>query len=193
MNHAWKQVMDEEMDIHEGHGTWLLLLQDLTLLAACGYSQRSTNLMVQWTNLRHVSLPRGSLRLMKLTILRHSLMLLVSIPFVSFFSVVVNQRWHVLQLDVKNTFLYDDLRQKVYMEQPPGYVSQGKNVVWDLKKAIYGLKQSLRAYFDKFSRVINAIRFWKCYSIIIFLFILTRLAQLYWQSMFITFCSLRVI
>ena len=84
MNHAWKQVLDEEMDVHEGHETWLLLLQDLTLLAACGYPQRSTNLMVRWTNLRHVSLPRGSLWLMELTILRHSLMLLISIPFVSF-------------------------------------------------------------------------------------------------------------
>jgi len=43
-------------------------------------------------------------------------------------------------IDVKNAFLYGDLKEKVYMEQPPGYVAQRENIVCRLRKAIYGLK-----------------------------------------------------
>ena len=40
------------------------------------------------------------------------------------FSLAVNHYWSMFQLDVKNAFLYSDL-EKVYMEQPPEYVTQG--------------------------------------------------------------------
>ena len=41
------------------------------------------------------------------------------------FSIAVNLSWPLFQLDVKNTFLYEDLQEEVYMEQPPDYVAQG--------------------------------------------------------------------
>lgn len=64
------------------------------------------------------------------------------------------------QLDVKNVFLYGDLTEEVYMEQPLGFVAQGQtHLVCKLKKVIYGLKQSLRAWFDQFSQVVFAARF----------------------------------
>ena len=41
------------------------------------------------------------------------------------------------------------------MEQPPGFVAQGElGRVYCLRKSLYGLKQSPRAWFDKFSEVI---------------------------------------
>ena len=71
--------------------------------------------------------------------------------------VAVTKRWPLYQLDIKNAFLPRDLQEEVYMEQPLGYVAQGElHKVCRLKKAIYGLKQSLRAYFDKFSQVANS-------------------------------------
>jgi len=45
----------------------------------------------------------------------------------------------------KNAFLYGDLQDEVYMEQPPSYVAQGESKVCCLKKAIYELKQSPKA------------------------------------------------
>jgi len=49
-----------------------------------------------------------------------------------------------IQLDVKNVFLYEDLKEQVYMGQPLGYIAQVENTVCRLKKAIYGLKTSPR-------------------------------------------------
>ena len=68
------------------------------------------------------------------------------------FSIALDQSWPLHQLDVSNAFLYGDLDEQVFMEQPPGYVAQGESSeVCLLKKAIYGLKQSPRAWFYKFS------------------------------------------
>ncbi|KAL0335243.1 UNVERIFIED_CONTAM: Retrovirus-related Pol polyprotein from transposon RE1 [Sesamum radiatum] len=76
----------------------------------------------------------------------------------------VNFSWPMYQMDIKNAFLYGDLNETVYMEQPPGYVAQGEKqrMVCKLKKAIYGLKQSSRAWFDKFSRIIGEFGFSRC-------------------------------
>ncbi|KAE8649699.1 hypothetical protein Csa_012460 [Cucumis sativus] len=60
------------------------------------------------------------------------------------------QKWSFHQLDIKNAFLYGDLQEKVYMEQPPGFVAQGESdKVCRLRKSLYGLKQSPRAWFGK--------------------------------------------
>ena len=76
------------------------------------------------------------------------------------FSIALDQSWPLHQLDVSNAFLYGDLDEQVFMEQPPGYVAQGESSeVCLLKKAIYGLKQSPRAWFHKFSQLLFAYGF----------------------------------
>ena len=45
------------------------------------------------------------------------------------------------------------------MEQPPDYVAQGETKVCRLKKARYGLKQSPKVWFEKFSLTISGIDF----------------------------------
>ena len=44
------------------------------------------------------------------------------------FSIAVKMTWPLLQLDVKNTFHYGNLKEVVYMKQPPEYVAQGENL-----------------------------------------------------------------
>ncbi|KAK4390014.1 Retrovirus-related Pol polyprotein from transposon RE2 [Sesamum angolense] len=46
------------------------------------------------------------------------------------FSLAVNLSWPMYHMDIKNAFLYGDLNETVYMEQPPGYVAQGRSNEW---------------------------------------------------------------
>ena len=73
-----------------------------------------------------------------------------------FLSLAVIHHWPLHQLDIKNAFLHGDLEEEIYMEQPPGFVAQGEtNLVCKLRKSLYGLKQSPRAWFGRFSTVVR--------------------------------------
>lgn len=67
-------------------------------------------------------------------------------------SLAVNLEWPLHQFDVKNAFLHGKLEEEVYMDIPPGYTaSSNMEVVCKLQRALYGLKQSPRAWFGRFS------------------------------------------
>jgi len=52
---------------------------------------------------------------------------------------------HLEQMDVKIVFLYGDLEEQIYMQQPEGFSQPGhEHLVCRLKKSLYGLKQSPR-------------------------------------------------
>ena len=65
--------------------------------------------------------------------------------------------WPLQQYDVKNVFLHGELEEEIYMKIPPGYskIQITNNSICKLKKSLYGLKQSSRAWFGKFSQVIK--------------------------------------
>nr|GEU33583.1 putative ribonuclease H-like domain-containing protein [Tanacetum cinerariifolium] len=68
-------------------------------------------------------------------------------------SVASNQGWALHQFDVKNAFLHRELKE-VYMEAPPGFSEHFKpGEACRLKKSLYGLKQSPRAWFGRKNRV----------------------------------------
>jgi hypothetical protein len=68
-------------------------------------------------------------------------------------SLAANLDWLLHQLDVKNAFLHGDLTEAIYMAQSPGFESKGE-CVCHLKKSIYSLKRSPRAWFDKLSKAV---------------------------------------
>ena len=66
-------------------------------------------------------------------------------------SIAVMNNWILRQIDVNNAFLNGILDEEVYMAQPEGFVNSLKpQHICKLRKAIYGLKQALRAWFARF-------------------------------------------
>ena len=70
-------------------------------------------------------------------------------------SLVAHYNWQLLQYDVKNAFLHGDLDEEIYMNIPPGFEGNTSNKVCKLKKDLYGLKQSPRAWFGRFVKVMK--------------------------------------
>nr|GEU38381.1 integrase, catalytic region, zinc finger, CCHC-type, peptidase aspartic, catalytic [Tanacetum cinerariifolium] len=55
----------------------------------------------------------------------------------------------IYQMDVKTTFLNDELKEEVYVSQPEGFVDPDHPThVYRLKKALYGLKQAPQAWYQ---------------------------------------------
>ena len=71
-------------------------------------------------------------------------------------SLTATHNLNLHQLDINKVFLHGDLQEEVYMEQLPRFVAHGEiGKVCRLRKSLYGLKQSPRAWFSKFSQVVE--------------------------------------
>ncbi|GJZ23965.1 putative ribonuclease H-like domain-containing protein [Tanacetum coccineum] len=58
----------------------------------------------------------------------------------------------VYQMDVKGAFLYGKIKEEVYVCQPPGFEDPDiPDRVYKVKKALYGLHQALRAWYETLS------------------------------------------
>jgi hypothetical protein len=61
-----------------------------------------------------------------------------------------NEGWPVHHMDMKLAFLNDDLLEEVFVSQPLGFIIKGEeDKVLHLIKALYGLRQMLRAWYAK--------------------------------------------
>ena len=68
----------------------------------------------------------------------------------------VNSNVLLYQLVFKNVFQNRDLEDEAFMSLPPGFEERlGKNKVCRLKKSLYGIKQSLRAWFERFRKAVR--------------------------------------
>ena len=161
----WKVAMDHEVEALVSRGTWTLVPRPADAnIVTCKWV---------FTIKYH---PDGTIAHHKARLVARGFTQAYGIDYTETFSPVVrlnsvrvllslavNQAWSLHQLDVSNAFLYGDLEEQVFMEQPPGYVAQGESSkVCFLRKAIYGLKQSPRAWFAKFSGLLSAFGFTSC-------------------------------
>jgi hypothetical protein len=64
-------------------------------------------------------------------------------------AVAAHEGWRVHHMDVKSAFLNGELKEDVYVRQPPGFVAAEEHQVLKLKKALYGLRQAPRAWYAK--------------------------------------------
>nr|GFA87990.1 retrovirus-related Pol polyprotein from transposon TNT 1-94 [Tanacetum cinerariifolium] len=70
-----------------------------------------------------------------------------------FIANAISRNMNVYQMDVKTAFLNGELKEKVYISQPEGFVDPDHPThVYRLKKVLYGLKQAPRAWYDTLLR-----------------------------------------
>jgi hypothetical protein len=79
--------------------------------------------------------------------------------FRTLMAVVAAQDLELHHLDIKTAFLYEELEETVFIEQPLGYEEGGSNMACHLQKAIYGLKQALRVWHEKLHKQLEAYGF----------------------------------
>ena len=71
--------------------------------------------------------------------------------------------WRVHHLDIKSAFLNGELAETVFIRQPPGFVVKGaEHRVLRLRKALYGLWQTPRAWNAKLDATLGELGFTQC-------------------------------
>ena len=68
----------------------------------------------------------------------------------SLISIVAEMGWQIHQTDVKTAFANRIIEEEVYVEQPQGFEVLGREThVCRLRRALYRLKQALRAWYSR--------------------------------------------
>jgi hypothetical protein len=75
-------------------------------------------------------------------------------------SVAASYGFIIHQMDVKTAFLNGELEEEIYMDQPDGFIANvQENKVCKLLKSLYGLKQALKQWHEKFDNTLTSAGF----------------------------------
>ena len=75
-------------------------------------------------------------------------------------SIAAHYDYEIWQMDVKTTFLNDNLEEEINMMQPKGFKAKNQeHVVCISKRSIYGLKQASRSWNIKSNQAIKSFGF----------------------------------
>ena len=139
----WKQAMVEEMTALHSRGTWNLF----TLPVG------KTPVGCHWVYTMKIDLD-GRVDMLKAQFVAKGYTQVYGSDYYDTFSPIAKiayvrlllsmaamQSWPLYQLDIKNVFLHGNLAKEVYMEQPFGFVAQGKSkLVCRLRCSLYGMQ-----------------------------------------------------
>ncbi|RVW35006.1 Retrovirus-related Pol polyprotein from transposon RE1 [Vitis vinifera] len=153
----WKKAIFEEMRALEKNHTWEVM----------GLPKGKTTVGCKWVfTVKYNS--NGSLERYKARLVAKGFTQTYGIDYLETFapvaklntvrvllSIAANLDWPLQQLDVKNAFLNGNLEEEVYMDPPPGFDEHFGSKVCKLKKSLYGLKQSPRAWFERFTQFVK--------------------------------------
>jgi hypothetical protein len=77
-------------------------------------------------------------------------------------ALAAKMKWKLHQMDVKTTFLNHVIEEEVYIEQPQGFEFEDRKThVCRLKKDLYGLKQTPRAWYGRIDSFLTSLGFTK--------------------------------
>jgi hypothetical protein len=160
----WRKAMDQEIDSIESNNTW-----ELTALPL-----GAKTIGVKWIYKTKYN-EKGEVEKHKARLVAKGYTQKYGIDYGEVFapvarwdtirtilSIAASKKWCVFQLDVKSAFLHGELVEEVYIDKPAGYHKGGSEMVYRLKKALYGLRQAPRAWYSKIESYFCAEKFEKC-------------------------------
>ena len=151
---GWNNAMIEEFDNCQATKTWSLVPRtpSMNVLGCLWVYRNKLNADGTFKKHRVRVVARGNEQAEGIDYLETYSPVVRSATVRTVLHIATVMRWNIKQMDAKNAFLHGDLAETVYMRQPAGFVDKSKpDHVCLLHKSVYGLKQSPRAWFDKFS------------------------------------------
>ena len=159
----WEQAMRDELNSLAQHGTWILVPRK----SAGGRKVITCRWVYAVKRDEH-----GNVRRFKARLVIHGFKQVYGVDYTETYAPVIRfetirlaiyfalQRgWVIWQYDVKTAFLYGDLDEEIYMEQPPGYQTGGQAQVCRLRKSLYGLRQAPTVWNQTLHRFLEQIGF----------------------------------
>ncbi|KAL2250171.1 UNVERIFIED_CONTAM: Retrovirus-related Pol polyprotein from transposon TNT 1-94 [Sesamum indicum] len=158
----WKKAVKSEMDSIVSNGTWVLV----DLPPGC------TTIGCNWIFKRKLK-PDGTIDKFKARLVAKGFKQKEGIDYFDTYSPVAGlttirvlialasvYNLPIHQMDVKTTFLYGELEEEIYMDQPEGFVAHGNEYkICKLLKSLYGLKQASKQWHERFDKTILAFGF----------------------------------
>ncbi|GJT88450.1 retrovirus-related pol polyprotein from transposon TNT 1-94 [Tanacetum coccineum] len=93
----------------------------------------------------------------------------------------------IYQMDVKTAFLNGELKEEVYISQLEGFVDEDNpSHVYKLKKALYGLKEAPRTWYDMLSSFLISQHFFEGAELMKHLPRQARNDFIYWYKFMLT-------
>ncbi|MCP4126994.1 MAG: hypothetical protein GY753_08035, partial [Gammaproteobacteria bacterium] len=77
----------------------------------------------------------------------------------SLLACAAEKEWKVIQADFSTAYQNAKLDEPVYMQQPPGLEEGERQMVWKLSRAIYGMKQSGKLWYDELRGTLRNLRY----------------------------------
>jgi hypothetical protein len=154
----WKQAMDEEIQSLKQNQTW-------TLVEPPKNQQFIDNRWVYKIKRNE----DGSVQKYKARLVARGFRQVAGVDYNETFSpvtkfdsirmilcVAVSEKLILRQFDVKTAFLYGNIDEILYMQQPDGY-QDGTKRVCKLNRSLYGLKQASRCWNQRFTSVLSRL------------------------------------
>lgn len=154
----WKKAMQEEMDSLHKNNVWVLVDKP-----------KDTNIVTNRWVLKIKRRPTGEIERYRARLVARGFTQIQGVDYDETYAPVVNMTTirllfahaaasslHFRQFDIKTAFLYGNLEEEVYMEQPEGF-TDNTNRVCLLKKSLYGLKQSPRQWNKEFATYLKTL------------------------------------
>lgn len=166
----WRQGMEEEMANHERNNTWTLIdpndnPKNTKIVGSRWVFNIKTNAMnepIKWKarlvaqgfsqkpgiDYEETYAPVTSLRIIRLLI-----------------AIAIEENLQIHQMDVTGAYLYGKIDQPTYMKLPHGaYENQKDRKICKLNKALYGLRQSGRIWYELLNKVLRRMGFNSSYA-----------------------------